>query len=168
LFVIRGLSKIVVLAEKKHITEHAIFKSVNHRVFPQFRKVAVNLDALISRCSERECEFLVTSLHGRFSGPSQFVKSMSLYGEDVTQSSIYRDNADLFNFGSCGIGRRLYDNVPRFSQPDEGEIARVGNDGYLSFLSGDAARASEFVNAVNFVINSHWVAPWVPIASGKL
>jgi len=161
-YLIRGRSKLVLLAERRKVAEHVLNYVINQNIFPNLRKISINMDLMISRCSEKDCEFLITSLHGRFAGSSRQLRSLSLYGDDVTSSGVYSNNADLFNFYSCGVGRRLYDEIPRFTPMDDGEILRVGNDGFVSFSLGDRKKALQFIKAVNFIVNGKWIPGWIP------
>ncbi len=128
---VRRGTKLVVLAERRRIAEYVIVQLLNRSIFPNLRKVAIRVDRLIESCQDRTSEFLITSLYGRFSGADTQLRTMLLYGDDVTESAVYREHKELFNFSSCGIGRRLFDDLPRVSSSEDREIVRVGNDVYF-------------------------------------
>lgn len=155
-------AKVIVVSERKRITDYAINRVYDRRIYPNLRKVAIRIDKLIEACQSTTSEYLITSLHGRFSGSERHVRTMSLYGDDVTESAIFRTHNHLFNFYSCGIGRRLFENLPRLSPADDGEILRLGNDGFLSFTMRDRDHALDVMMVINYVIRQRWVEDWVP------
>ena len=167
-FIVRGHGKIIVLAERKRISEYVIAAILDKRIFPNFRKVSIYIDKMIEFCQAQDSEFLVTSLVGRFSGPSRSIRTISLYGDDVTDSPVFRDHFHLFNFFSCGLGRRLYDGIPRLKPNEDGEIVRLGNDGGVTLNQTSRIRASEFIRVLSFVLRNRWVEAWVPIGGDDL
>jgi hypothetical protein len=162
IYIIRGFGKIILLADRRRVAEYVITNIVEKRIFPNFRKVPIYLDRLIDFCREPASEFLITSLYGRFSRPGRQLRTMSLFGDDVTDSELFKQNSHLFNFYQCGLGRRLFDGLPSLRPNEEGEIARVGNDGFVMVNLGDRRRATEFMRVVSFVLRNRWVDGWVP------
>ena len=152
----------IVLAARRRIGDYALSQVLDRRIFPNLRKISVHIEQLIEYCTRSDAQFLVTSLHGRFSGSSRNIKSMSLYGDDVTNSPIYRDNHPFFNFHSCGIGRRLFNGLPRLRPNEEGEIVRVSNDGFLNLNLSTRRHARELIRVVDFIVSNRWVEDWVP------
>jgi hypothetical protein len=167
-YIVRGHGKIIVLASRRRIVDYTMAQILDKHVFPNFRKVPVYLDKLIDFCQSVESEFLVTSLHGRYAGSSRNLRTMSLYGDDVTDSPIFSDHHHLFNFFSCGLGRRLFDGLPKLRPNEEGEIVRLSNDGFLTLNLSDRRKAIEFLRVVSFVIKNRWVESWVPVTEEDL
>lgn len=166
MFIVRGFSKLVVIAARRRIVDYALAKVLDRVIFPNLRKVNVFVDQLIEHCQGADSEFLITSLHGRFSGPATHLRSISLYGDDVTQSSIYEEHHELFNFHSSGIGRRPSEKLPHFRQ-EEGEIVRIANDGFINLNLTTRQRAQELTNVVAFIMAHRWVEDWVPLTKGE-
>jgi len=161
LFVVRGHAKLIVLAARRRIVDYALAQILDRRIHPNLRKINVYIDQMIEFCTKLESEFLITSLHGRFSGAARSVRSMSLYGDDVTNSPIYRDNHPYFNFHSCGMGRRLFGGLPSIRPNDEGEIARVSHDGFINLNLSTRRQAQELIRVVDFIVSHRWVEDWV-------
>ena len=161
-FVVRGHAKLIVLAARRRIVDYTLSQILDRRIFPNLRKISVHIEPLIEYCTKSEAQFLVTSLHGRFSGAAKNIKSMSLYGDDVTNSPIYKDNHPYFNFHSCGLGRRLFDGLPRLRPNEEGEIVRVSHDGFLNLNLSTRRQAQELARVVDFIVTNRWVEDWVP------
>lgn len=160
--VIKGYGKFVVLAHRRKIVDYVLANVFDELFFPNYRKINIYVDRLIEACADAEHEFLVTSLHGRFSGANRDLKTMSLYGDNVTRSSLYSEFHHLFNFYSCGVGRRLFGGLPRLRPNEEGEIVRVSNDGFISLNVAAKARAQELMHVVNHIVRNRWVDEWVP------
>ena len=161
-FALRGFSKIVLLAERRRIAEFILRSVLDTSFTPRMRKVAVNLDEVVRYCQDGECEYLITSLTGRFAGPARQLRVISLYGDDVTDSAIFRDHRHVFNVTTCGFGRRHLPGLPTIGGGDDGEILRLGNDGSITAILPDRNRAMEFVKAIRFVVDHDWIERWVP------
>ena len=157
----------ILLAPRRRVIDYALAQILDRRIYPNLRKVSITIDRMIEFCRQKESEFLVTSLHGRFAGPSTQLRSLSLYGDDVTQSSLYATHHELFNFHSGGLGRRLFNGLPKVKPNEEGEIARLGNDGFINLNLATRAKAMELMNVVGFVLRNRWVEDWVPPAPEK-
>ena len=162
LFVVRGHAKLILLAARRRIVDYALAQIMDRRIHPNLRRINVYIEQLIEHCTAADAEFLVTSLHGRFSGSARNVRSMSLYGDDVTNSPIYRDNHPFFNFHSCGVGRRLFNGLPRLRPNEEGEIVRVSHDGFINLNLSTRRAAQELIRVVDFIVTNRWVDEWVP------
>jgi len=162
-YIVRGLSKFVVLAPRRRVADYLIQQIFDRKIYPHFRKAPINIHKLIQKCELADSEFLVTSLHGRFSGAGRALRIMSLYGDDVTDSIIFRQHNELFNFFSCGVGRRLYSGLPRLRPHEEGEITRIANDGFLTLNLVDRRRATEFLFVLSFVLRNRCAESWVPV-----
>lgn len=162
LLVVRGRAKLIILAPRRRIVDYTLQQILNRKIHPNLRKINIYVEQMIGYCTQQEAEFLVTSLHGRFSGSTRNIRSMSLYGDDVTNSPIYRDNHAYFNFHSCGIGRRLFDGLPRLRPNEEGEIVRISHDGFINLNLSNRRQAIELNQVVDFIVRNRWVNDWVP------
>ena len=162
LFIVRGRAKLIMLAPRRRMVDYALANIFDRTITPRLRKINVYIEKVIDYCAHADAQFLVTSLHGRFSGASRDVRSLSLYGDDVTSSAIFAEHRDFFNFHSCGLGRRLFDGLPRLRANEEGEIVRLSHDGFLNLNLSSRRDAQELIRVVDFVIQSGWVEDWVP------
>jgi hypothetical protein len=162
LFVVRGFAKMIMLAHQRRIVDYALAQIFDRRIFPNLRKASIFVDKMIERCRHPESEFLVTSLHGRFAGANTNLRSISLYGDDVTQSPVYAEHHQLFNFHSSGLGRRLFDGLPRVHSNDDREIVRISSSGALSLPLTTRTQALELLQVMSYVMVNRWVEDWVP------
>jgi hypothetical protein len=165
-YTIRGFAKTILLAHRRRIVDYVLSQIIDRRVFPNLRKVSIFVDPMIEYCRRPNSEFLVTSLHGRFSGSATHLRSVSFYGDEVTLSPLYIDHHRLFNFHSAGIGRRLFDGLPRVRSPEDGEIVRLASDGFVNLNLTTRQRARELLDVVSFVMANRWVDDWVPVGKG--
>jgi hypothetical protein len=166
-YIVRGYSKILLLCQRRKAAEYVVSTIMTRKFFPPLRKVSIFIDRLIDHCATPDSEFLATSVHGRFSGSSRNVQSMSLYGDDVTRSPIFAENHEFFNFHSCGVGRRRFPELTRESTDDK-EIVRLASDGFLSLNLTTRSHAREVQSVVEYVLQNGWVEDWIPIKGGKL
>ncbi|WP_141400541.1 hypothetical protein [Magnetospirillum sp. 15-1] len=167
IFIVRGFTMMVFLAHRRKIIDYVISNIIDKKISPKLEKVNIAISDMIKHCGGAESEFLVTSMHGRFSGPDTQLSSIALYGDDVTQSSIYINYHNLFNFHSAGLGRRLFDGLPRVRSPEDREIVHVASDGFIYLYLSTRSRAKELLEVVNFIMVNRWVDDWVPDSKGE-
>lgn len=163
LLLIRGFSKLVLLAERRAVADYVFFNVFRCLPAPRLRKVGVQIKSIVKNAELSSSEYLATSLAGRFAGSGENLKTMILYGNEVTASSVFKDQGDLFNFYSCGLGRRLFDGLPRNVHADQKEIIRIQNDGALTANISSRKSANEVISIIGHIIKNRWVDDWVPI-----
>lgn len=157
IFLVRGRDKSVLLASRRRIVDYLKSNILDHKIKPNCRRVNLPVEKIVDHCASITSEFLVTSLHGRVSGMTTDVKSISLYGDDLTSSFIYVDHHKRFNFHSAGFGRRLFAGLPKLRANEEGEIARLSYDGFTTTVLSSRQKAKEVVNLVAFVSKNGWI-----------
>jgi hypothetical protein len=159
---VRSGAKILLLAERRRVTDYIIGRFLNRRIFPNLRRVRIHTGKLIESCQNSNSMYSITTLHGSFAGTDRHISKISLYGSDITESSLYREQHHLFNFYSCGLARRLHENLLKLNLHEESEIALVGNDGFISSQISSAERAREVIRVINYIVRNRWVDSWVP------
>lgn len=165
-YIVRGYSKLLVLSHRRRIVEVALAQVFSNCVYPNLRKVPILIDEMIDFCQRPEAEFLITSLHGKYSGSGTDLRSISLYGDDVSRSTLFVEHHGQFNFHTCGLGRRLFDGLPKAALPDDGEVIRIASDGFVSLKLATRAQATEIQSVVDYVMVHRWVEDWVPEGKG--
>jgi hypothetical protein len=156
----RSRSRMLLLTERKRIADFIFENLLTFALFPNFRKVPIAIDHFISASSFSESPYAITSMHGRFAGPERSLRTIILYGDDITDSSLFRQQRELFNFYSTGVRRRASNGQYRSQSYEDVEIARLGNDGMVSANLRDEARASEFLKVIKYVFDNGWVDNW--------
>ncbi len=158
---VRSGAKALLLTEKKRVTDYVINRILNRRIFPNLRKVRIHIEKLIDSCQEASSPYLISTLHGSFSGTDRHISRISLYGDDITESSLFREQRHLFNFYSCGITRRSEGDV-RMQLGDDREVMLLGNDGFVSSQLTGADKARDIILLINYIMRNRWVDDWVP------
>jgi hypothetical protein len=155
----RSGSKLIILSEKRRLTDYIIESVLNDIIFPNLRHVSFQIERMISAFQEVDSEYRLTSLHGRYSGPERSLRTIVLYGSEVANSALFREQRHLFNFYRCGVAERSLDDP--FMLNDDSEIARLGNNGSITVQSFSRKRATELNKIVNQLIQNKWVDDWV-------
>jgi hypothetical protein len=163
-YVIRGFSKLILLAERRRVVEYIISHIFDKMVAPRLRKVALHLDDAIRFCEQPISPYLITSILGRFAGSARQIRVIALYGDDITDTPLFREQGHLFNYYSCGMGRRLQNDLPSVNSTYDREIIRVGNDGFILAHLGSRTKAREFMSVISFIVEHRWMEEWVPLA----
>lgn len=156
----RSRSRMLLLTERKKIADFIIEKLLNVTLYPNFRKVPIAIDSFIEACSTTQSPYAITSMHGRFSGAERALRTIILYGEEITDSSLFREHGKKFNFYSAGVKRRLVDKLYRSQPNDDTEIIRLGNDGMVSANLRDSTRATEILTTIKYIFDNNWVDDW--------
>lgn len=167
LYAIRGFSKVILLAERKRVVEYVINQILDRTVAPRLRKVALRLDDAVKYCESADSPYLITALLGRFAGPARQLRAIALYGDDITDTALFREHGHFFNFHLCGLGHRLKDGLPSVDTSSDREILRIGNDGFVLAHLGSRTKAREFLSAIGFIVSHQWMEDWVPVINSE-
>jgi hypothetical protein len=158
---VRSGARVLLLSERRNIADYILNRILARRIYPNLRKVGFRIGPIIDSCRKADSEFLITSLVGRFAGSERQIRTMSLYGDDVTESVVFQEHHHLFNFTSCGIGCRLFEDLPRLSPGDEHEIVRLGSEGAVSFAQGGRRRARDVTAVIDYAVRAGLIEDWM-------
>jgi len=136
------------------LVEHVVDKGHLARIRPALRRVPVAVDALIRDIAERPGDFAISYAHGRSPGFGARMRSVSYYGDDISEASLFRESLPLLVFSTCGLRR-----VARGS-----EIMKFGSDGSVSFRLDSRRRASEVERVLSYLRDNGYLRA-VPTAS---
>jgi hypothetical protein len=150
---------VILLTEKKRLTDHLIELVLNKTIFPNLKHVSFQVEKMITAFEKPDSLYRVTSLTGRFAGPDRDLRTTIFYGSEVTKSVLFHKHRHLFNFYICGLAQRSPDDP--FFIANDGEIARLGSDGSFTVQSFNRKRASDLNKIVNHLIANKWVDDWV-------
>ena len=115
-------------------------KSVDHflsHVAPTndvvFYRTSLGVDRAVRLIATGDTKYALTFVHARVAAFGNTLRSVSFYGDDISEADFFRDHLSLFNCYTCGIRAVV----------DAGEIIRISSDGHISFtmssvLSRDA------------------------------
>ena len=155
----RSGTKLIILSERRRLTDYIIETTLNSSIFPNLRHVNFHLEKIIAAFQDSASQYRLTSLHGRYSGPRRSLRTIALYGPEVTDSALFKDQHHLFDFYLCGIAERQAEDP--FLLNDDGEVARMGNNGSITIQSFTKKRATELTRIVSRLIKNKWVDDWV-------
>ena len=85
------------------------------------KAVNIDVDGLVNEIANNPCEFVITALHAKTAGFGAPLKSVSFYGEDITQVSLYYNHKENLQCHMCGLR-----NISSYS-----ESVRVGSEGQV-------------------------------------
>lgn len=156
----RSGSKLIVLTPRKDLTKYVLRSTLSKRVFPNLRQVQIHIPSIVEAFQHSDSEYVITSLHGHMRGSETALRTMSIWGSNVTNSSLYEDYKGLFDFTSCGVAKRDPSNM---SVVEERELVRLSSDGSLSMQTFNRNRAAELSLIIAHIIENRWVDNWVPI-----
>lgn len=135
-----------------------------------YRRTQVRVAQLVEDLTERPESLALTHLHGRVGGTTQGIKTMSLWGDDLAQAELWRDNLrKVIAATQCGLkftGQSTIqspDSVtgreasPVDEESPRKELLRISNEGQITFFhSSTRLRAVETL--LNYLYaNSYFV-----------
>jgi hypothetical protein len=137
----RSGRRLVLLAASSRILDRLL--SDNGGVSNDLRlsKIPIAVDALVKSISRDAGRYSLSFIHARISSSSSSLRSVSFYGDDVTQSRLFKDHSDDLNCYGCGLRHEVYGF----------EAARLGSDGAVSCASSGQTRLRQLEAALTFV-----------------
>jgi len=149
----RSGRRAIIASNHRKIIDAILEKFLFDVFYPRLRKVNIlvhNLVDLLAFGKTQEIRgrrFLLTAIHARTTSYGPTLRSISLYGEDIGTSELFRREFRNVSCHSCGLG---------FSGGG-GEIIRMSWDGALSFSLPDAERAQTLEETIGFVTDSGFI-----------
>jgi len=139
--------RLLLLSDSSEVVEHV--RSVMVKTLGiRFDPVRIAVDDLVKSAASKPAEYVFSFIHARGSAFGTALRSVSFYGDDVTEAKYFRDGVNLFNFHTCGVRRAS----------GGGEFVRIGNEGSLSSRSVDAARLHEVETLLSYLRKSGYLA----------
>lgn len=137
----RSGHRILLLSLAKRIIDHMVEGKLNQVFPPYFRRVSIAVDALVKAMVSKPTVYSLTFVHARVPAFGASLRSVSFYGDDLTEAALFRDNVAVMNFFTCGL--RYAAGGP--------ELMRVGGDGSISFYMGTPKVVQEVESALRFL-----------------
>ena len=131
-----GSFRVLVLSSKKQIVDHLLNeKRYFPTIFkPNLQNIYVKIDRFVKAISNNPDDsfYFFSSLHARVPSSIDDIKTISFYGDDITESKIFRKEKNLLVCYKCGV--KPVDH----SQ----ELLQIGSNGSIS-LSMPTTNSSE-------------------------
>lgn len=137
----RSGSRIILLSFNRDIVEHLLESELSKIFVPKLRAVSIAVDELVRGITAHPTKYSLSFVHARVPAFGTALRSVSYYGDDLADASLFRDNVDLMNFFICGLRPTV----------GKSEIVRVGTDGTLSFYMPNVARLNEVEEVFSFL-----------------
>jgi len=137
----RSGPRILVMSIARDIVDHfaSMYRGVG-RVLP-LKRVSITIDALVKELVSRPTEYSLGFVHARVPAFGASLRSVSFYGDDLADASIFRDNVSLMVFFICGLKSAIAGQ----------EVVRLGSDGTVSFNMGSPRRLLEVEKVLTFL-----------------
>jgi hypothetical protein len=123
----RSGPRILILSEGRSIVEHLVKDNLDEVLPPGLRRVSIAVQELVTAITARPTLYVLSFVHARVPAFGAALRSVSLYGDDLAEASLFRDQLPLLIFFICGLRRATGGS----------EIVRLGADGTISFRFTD-------------------------------
>lgn len=133
--------RVLLLSESKQIVDVLLAQAVRPSLALTLRRVRVPVDELVKSLAERPGAFVLSFVHARVPVYGQQLRSISLYGDDVAESTLCRTHLPLMECYACG----LRDVV------GGGELIRLRGDGVISLAAHGLRNMNLVERALGFV-----------------
>lgn len=121
----RSGSRIIILSHTKDIVEHLLEKKFSKIFVPKLKPVSIAVDGLVKSLTKNPTKYSLSFVHARVPAFGTSLRSVSYYGDDIAEASLFRENIHFMNFFTCGLRPTI----------GKSEIVRIGSDGSLSFYA---------------------------------
>src|SRR5579863_9700934 len=136
----RSGSRVLMLSIAREIIEHLVRNDLEKIFSPQLRRVSIAVDGLVKGIARKPTLYALSFAHARVPAFGNSLRSISFYGDDLAEASLFREQIDLMVFFTCGLKEAA----------GGAEIVRLGGDGTISFFMS-ASRLSEVERALGFL-----------------
>lgn len=119
----RSGARVLLLSTDKDLAQELIDKILSPGMPPGLLPVNIAVDRLVKDLSNTPTSYALSYAHARLPAFGVLLRSLSFYGDDLGESSFFKDNLKLMNFLSCGLR-------PTSSNS---ELVRLGSEGTVSF-----------------------------------
>ncbi len=138
----RSGSRILVLSLSRQVVEHVLREEFDRLFSPNLRRVSIGVQDLVKNIASNPTIYLLSFVHARVPGFGASLRSVSFYGEDLAEASLFKDHLELMVFFTCGLREATGGS----------EIVRLGGDGTVSFLwKNEPRRFLEVEEALRFL-----------------
>jgi hypothetical protein len=146
LLIRRSGARLLLLGNHKDIAPHVL--RLLQRVFrPRLRGVKIGVDQLVKGLTEKPTTYVLSFAHARVPAFGAILRSISFYGDDIGDASLFRQQMALMVFHTCGL--RDARGGP--------EILRLGAEGIVSFFLSNPSKALEIEDVLRFLRNSGYL-----------
>jgi hypothetical protein len=117
----------LLLSVGRPVVEHILKDELDPVLGPGLRRVSIAVDSLVKKIAVRPTSYVLSFVHARVPAFGASLRSVSFYGDDLAEASIFREQMNFLVFFICGLRQAT----------GGGEIVRLAGDGGVSFLLTD-------------------------------
>lgn len=148
LFCRRSGSRIALMSINRIVVTHLLERHLHGCFRPPLRSVPIAVDQLVKKIASQPTEYALSFVHARVPAFGTCLRSVSFYGDDLAEASLFRDNISFMDFFTCGLRQAV-------GGP---EIVRLGGDGTLSFVPTSVERLNEVEEVLRFLRKNGYLA----------
>ena len=152
LIVRRSGQRLLLLSLNNRIIDHLAEQVLRPCFRPPLRHVPIGVDALVKALVAKPTTYALSFAHARVPAFGVSLRSISYYGDDLAEASLFRENISLTNFFTCGLRLAVGGS----------ELVRLGSDGMISFYHRDDRSILEVEKALGFLRHNGYLAPDIP------
>jgi hypothetical protein len=143
----RSGPRLLLLSEATAIVEVILESEAMYARGLPLRRVGVAVDALVKEIAHNPGEFLLSRVDARVAGYGTALRSITLYGEDIGEARMFREQLTQLQCYACGI---------RHAQGGA-EICRLVNRGGISFRYSGNRSLKAVEQAIGFVSKNQYL-----------
>lgn len=142
----RSGPRLLLVSVSKEVAEH-ILVALESVFAPTLRKVPIAVDRLVREITQRPTVYALSYVHARVPAFGTSLKSVSFWGEDLAEASLFCDSIDLMSFTKCGLRKTAGGQ----------EIVTLSGDGFVSFRMGGISHVLEVERVLSFLRESDYL-----------
>jgi hypothetical protein len=140
--------QLLVLSIGRSVVDHLMTAELRE-FFPPLCRVSVAVDRFAKEITAHPSTYTLSFIHARVPAFGATLRSVSFYGDDLAEASLFRDHLHLMTCFTCGV--KYAAGGP--------EIARIGNDGGISFMAGGWGKLGDVDAFMTYLRNQGYVVP---------
>ncbi|MGO9019190.1 MAG: hypothetical protein ACLQVJ_12670 [Syntrophobacteraceae bacterium] len=137
----RSGTKILMLSHHRRVVDFVLSDKTPKLFSPNLQRVFIEVDKLVRTITRLPDKYVLSSVYARVPAFGNALRTISFYGDDVAEASIFRDHLKLMNCFNCGL--RDVTGGP--------EIVRLGSEGSVSFIYSGPPRVKEVEAVLSYI-----------------
>ncbi len=143
----RSGARLVFLSVTRNIVDHLLEKEFDKVFTPHLRRVPIAVDQLVKAIVNKPTIYVLSFVHARVPAFGSSLRSVSFYGDDLGDASLFREQMDLLVFFTCGLRNAV----------GGAELVRLGGDGLVSFFFTEPRRVLEVERVLSFLREKNYL-----------
>lgn len=153
----RSGQRMLLLGPHRDVVTHIVYSVLNRELAPALRRVSIAVDDLVKAVTVRPTVYVLSFVHCRVPAFGASLRSMSFYGDDLAEASLFSDNVRFMNIFTCGLRRAV-------GGP---ELVRLSGDGVVSFYLSGPDRIRDVEEVLGFLRAEGYLSTDMPGAGSR-